>query len=124
VKRAYLVILDWEEDEAVWVFLQQWLIGLGRLDGRRNLWLFLFLDGIDARLLGLEVIDDGRRWVSEVLLVGRVEVDPLDRRFSHLETFESHRNLDAKNVSEDSLVGGRRTENILALKESMVRPSC
>lgn len=101
--RAYLVVLDGEEDETVRVLLQHRLVRLLRLDCGRNFRLFLrllleqrdALDG-DGDLVGIVA---GVGGVIGVLLVSlSVELRLLDGGL-HLEVFDGGRGLHGKDVS-------------------------
>lgn len=84
---AYLMILDGEQDKALRVLLQERLVEFNRLDD-----LFVLLSLGRLQLGGLGVVginlrlEGGEARIIEglVLLVRRVEVELLDRRF-HLE---------------------------------------
>jgi hypothetical protein len=75
--KTYIVVLDWEKNEALPVLLEQWLVCLLGLDRGRD-------GGLCDRLLFWEVgnADDGH---ENIFLVRRREVKLLCRRVGHLE---------------------------------------
>jgi hypothetical protein len=84
------VVLDWEEDKALRILLEQWLICLFALDGRSNARLlirrrvFFIVEHWDA--------NDGDGDLT-VLLVGSSEINLLRWRFTHLEALDASRGL-------------------------------
>jgi hypothetical protein len=83
------MILDWEEHEAVRVFLEQWLVRFLRLDGRSHDWL-LCLWLLDTKLGCLVDLSSG---LLQVFLASSTEAQLLHWAIHHLESLNARRGL-------------------------------
>jgi hypothetical protein len=97
--KAYLMVLDWEEHESLWVLLQKRLICLLWLDGWCNCDLLrLHLDVLDVRY--------PHNWDSDVLLVCCRE-ELLGRRVAHLEALNGRCSLSQEYMSVNAMLRTR-----------------
>jgi hypothetical protein len=83
--KTNLVMLDWEENKAVWVLLEEDLVLLLLLDARCSLNLLWLLTELE--LWNANDLDSNARIV--VLLVGNGEVELLCGRIVHLEALDA-----------------------------------
>ena len=105
----YLVILDWKEDKAVRILLEQRLIGFLRLNCWRNdrnsYSLFFRLADFEKGILDVKIVGYWRV-VGYILFPDSLEVEFFSWRV-HLEVLDSRGSLARECVSIDTKGGGR-----------------
>jgi hypothetical protein len=88
---TYIVVLDGEQDESLGVLLEQGLVCLLRLDGRRDVGLAVGrVDLLDVKVW------DADNGLVDVLLVRRREVELLCGGISHAECVDCRSSLDTR----------------------------
>ena len=95
VDATNLMVLDWEEHEALRILLKKWLISFLGLDRWCNCdYGLLCLDFLDDGFLDLDVVNDWRVGIEwHILLANSVEVELLGRRVTHLQALNGRCSL-------------------------------